>query len=209
MSIGSVRGWLITNRGISIASSTLMNLRTDPRTGEKKVSPARSVINKYADFQKFTSKRTKKRPEPNLASLVFNDSEMREIADHQVRYKVQLLVGRVRNLEAQLNHVRTISNLPQLTTANAPHNPSTTQEDRVAPNGNGVYLSLDDAEREALHDFLNERSMHRRKLRFDENGVLKATHPANSKTLITPISKPFLEGALRKVLHTYQKDFFL
>ena len=206
VSIGSVRGWLITNRGLSIAPSTLMNLRTDPRTGEKKHSPARRIIKKYIEVQELPSKRTIKPAEHHLASFAFDESEMREIKDHQVRYKVQLLVGRVRNLETQLNHVRTISNLPELAAENVPQNHSLLNEDPSVPIGDGDAIRLDEAEREALHDFLNDNSMHRRKIGFDENGALKATHPANPSTSTTAISKPFLKGALHKILRAHRRD---
>jgi len=203
VSITSVRGWLVTNRGINIAPSTLMNRRTDPQTGDKTHSPSRLIINKYIEIQKVATKRVSKKIKQSFGSIALSESEMKEIEDHQVRYKVQLLAGRVRNLETQLNHVRTINSLPVLTTAGLSQSFLRGAEDQTSVIENSQNLRLDEEELDALNDFLKKSSMRRRKVEFDNNGTLKITHPASSTTSTAAISKPFLEGALHKILRSY------
>lgn len=203
VSVASVRGWLSTNRGMYIAASTLMNLRNNPQTGEKNYAPARLIINSYIDAQKGLRKRGDKISEHNFGSLFLNDSEIKEINDHQVRYKVQLMVGRVRNLETQLNQLRTINNLPVLPPATLSQNylPGIGGQSSVVERNQS--LILDEEELRALNDFLDEKSMKRRRIAFGDNGTLKATYSASSQTSTCAISKPFLEDALRKILRSY------
>ena len=203
VSIASVRGWLATNRGITIAPSTLMNLRTNTQTGEKSYSPLRLIINKYVGVQKMSAKRATKIV-PSFGSFVLSEAEMREIEDHQVRYKVQLLIGRVRNLETQLNHVRAIGNLPMLPTAGEMKSSSLEGSELITLPKGDRDSKLDEEEQKSLEDFLSERSMLRRKIAFDENGALTATHLASPKRSTTFISKPFLKSALSKVLRSHE-----
>jgi hypothetical protein len=205
VSVSSVRGWVSTNRGLSIASSTLMNLRRNSHNGEKDYSPARRIINKYTNVQKFATKRPASKIEPSYGSFALSDSEMREIQDHSVRYKVQLMAGRLRNLENQLNQLRTINKLPALP-------PAALSQSRLLGSGrqfsteeNAYDANLDEEEINALNDFLDDRSMRIRKLEFSEVGALKATYPASSQTSSSAISKPFLKDALQKILRPYMQ----
>lgn len=206
VSVSSVRGWVSTNRGISIAASTLMNLRVHPQTGEKEHSPARQIINRYVEVQKVSTKRMTSRAEPGLSSIVLSEREMKEIEDHQVRYKVQLMAGRLRNLETQLSQLRTINRLPTLPPTALSENYLLASEGQLPGADSDQDLSLDEEDLNALTDFLNESKLHRRKLEFDDNGALKVTHPARSDTATVSISKPFLADALRKILRSYARE---
>lgn len=116
-SMKSVRAWLSTNVGLTIAPQTLMNKRLDKLTGEKVHSPFRLIIDKYSEIQSISSfSLPKEERVMNLGSVVMSEAELASFSDHQVRYKAQLLAGRVRNLETQLNQLRTITNLPTLVT---------------------------------------------------------------------------------------------
>lgn len=205
VSIQSVRGWVSTNRGISIASSTLMNLRMNPQTGEKDYSPARLIINKYIEAQRASSKRPTKASAMSYGSFALSESEMKEIEDHSVRYKVQLMAGRVRNLETQLNQLRTINKLPTLPPAALSQSYLLSSEGLTSIEEHDQDLSLEEEELKAISDFLDQKAMQRRKVAFDENGSLKVTHPASPKTTTLAISKPFLENALQKILKSYAK----
>ncbi len=203
VSIKSVRGWVSTNRGISIAASTLMNRRLDPQTGENNYSPARLIINKYIECQRHSGGLKTKKEEQKFGSFALSEAEMKEIEDHTVRYKVQLIVGRMRNLETQLNQLRTINKLPSLPPAALSESYLISSEGLDTIEEPDRNLSLSEDELEALSDFLELKSMRRRKAEFDENGTLRITHPASPKTTVKAISKPFLETSLRKILKSY------
>lgn len=203
VSVSSVRGWLVTNRGISIAPSTLMNLRTDPKSGEKVHAPARRIIDMYVSAQRRLSTSAGQKGSPPYSSVFVTEAEISEIADHQTRYKVQLLTARVRNLETQLNHVRAIGRLPELSAGCVPQDDQgdpRSDEPKAIKGGSDNPNRPEEFELDALLDFLNASAMRRRKIGFNENGALIVTHPPGPATRTSNISKPFFETALQKII---------
>ena len=172
-----------------------MNKRVDKLTGKKVHSPLRQIIDKYGEVQCSTLASAPKVPEgSSFGSIVLGDSELASISDHQVRYKVQLIAGRVRNLETQLNQLRTIRDLPAL-----PASILSNETGSVEPQGR-ASSDLHEEEIEALADFLKPSSLKRRGLTFDDLGRLKVTHPASRERKTVSISTPDLQGALEKTL---------
>jgi hypothetical protein len=207
INIPSVRGWLVTNRGITIGASTLMNRRKNPRTGETARAPARLIIDEYIKAQKLSPRRVAKHQSMNsfLGSDLFSESEMKEIHDHQIRYKIQLLVGRARNLETQLTHARIIHSLPILSVSEVSQRSIQRKSGVSLFTENNHDLTLDEEELEALRDFLDESAKIRRKVQFDVNGSLRVTRSPSPKTSTIAISKPFLESALQKIIQLYRR----
>ncbi|UWP88443.1 hypothetical protein [Aliiroseovarius crassostreae] len=201
VSMKSVRAWLSTNVGLTIAPQTLMNKRQDKLTGEKVHSPFRVIIDKYCEIQSISSSSPfKEKRAQNLGSVVMSEAELASIPDHQVRYKVQLLAGRVRNLETQLNQLRTISKLPTLPRNTLCDEAQRGHEEGVDAVSNSTNQALHEAEIAALAEFLKPNALKRRGLGFDDLGRLNVTHPANRKRKTVPISSPELRTALEKIL---------
>lgn len=201
VSMRSVRAWLSTNMGLTIASQTLMNRRLDRRTGSKVHSPLRQVIEKYAKIQNLAFSSPKMDIKvASSGAVAISEAELALIPDHLVRYKAQLLVGRVRNLENQLNQLRTIANLPSLSEAILSEGTLASGTARPNAISEGTGQILNEGEIDALADFLKPSSCRRRGLSFDNLGGLKVTHPASRERKVASLSTPDLQSALEKIL---------
>ena len=204
VTINSVRSWLATNTGIQVAYSTLVNSRTDNNTGEKIKYPARQIIDKYKEVQEFKiSGVRKKQAHRNFSTPDFSEAELLSIEDHQVRYKVQLLSARVRNLNKQLNAVREIRNLPLVSTSMLSQNLLKKDADGSALAVEGTDLTIDEQELDALADFLKPGALKRRQMKFDDDGILQIESPPSRKRTTIQGSRGFFEQALRKILISY------
>lgn len=207
VSMPSVRAHLSTNYGITIAAQTLSNKTLDKRTGQKTHSPLRQVIDKYSEVQRLLEKKPgRTEAKRSMGSALLSDAELASIEDHQVRYKVQLLVGRVRNLSAQLNEARAIQNLPTIPAAAFPEGFLAGNQDAPPLLGSGANLALDEDELEALEDFVKQTSMRRRALDFDELGTLRVTLRPTKEGKTVALSKPELQSALEKILRSYARN---
>ena len=205
VSMRSVRAWLSTNAGLTIAPQTLMNKRPDKKTGEKVHSPLRQVIDKYSEIRNLSVvSRTKAAKASYLETVAMSEAELASIPDHQVRYKAQLLAGRVRNLETQLNQLRAISNLPTLPASPLPQESfldEAAESDAVSTSSDQF---LDEAEIEALADFMKPSALKRRGLVFDDLGRLSVMHPASRERKSVSVSAPELQSALTKALKAHR-----
>lgn len=205
VTISSVRAWLATNRGISIASSSLMNKTLNSKTGLKSHSAARRIIDQYARIHNHNSRAGQNSEISIGANPLISDAELAGIPDHQLRYKIQLLAARARNLQNQLNQVRSIGNLPIISEPylrQLQH-----QEFPASDSVDGSHdATLDQAEIDSVMDLVEVRSMLRRGLTFDQNGALKIEVPASQRTRTISISKPFFESAVRKILQLYRAN---
>lgn len=204
VSMSSVRAHLSTNYGITIAPQTLSNKTLDKRTGQKTHSAHRQVIEKYAEVQRLSERRPGRvDAQKGTSFALLSEAELASIEDHQVRYKAQLLVGRVRNLNNQLNQVRAIQNLPSISAAAYPERLRTESPDATALLGTGDEFTLDEDELEAIRDFFKNLSMHRRGLDFDKVGRLRVNLRPTKEAKTVALSKPELQRALEKVLRSY------
>lgn len=207
VSMPSVRSYLSTTYGITIAAQTLCNKTLDRRTGKKVHSPLRQVIDKYVEIQRLLQRKPG-RPDvaKSLGSAFLSDCELTAIEDHQVRHKVQLLLGRVRNLNTQLNEARAVQNLPSLPASAFSAGEHPNNQGSQFTNEREAYLGLDEEELEAIEDFLKETSMRRRALDFDEIGTLRVKIRPTIEAKTVVLSKPEFQRALRKILHVYSRS---
>jgi len=207
VSMPSVRAYLSTNYGITIAPQTLSNKTLDKRTGQKTHSPLRQVIDKYAEVQRLSEKRPGRvEPRVSMGNALLSEADLASINDHQVRYKTQLLVGRVRNLSNQLNEVRAIQNLPSISAAAFPQSflsEGLNASPSIASEGN---VALDEEEMEAIKDFVKKTSMRRRNLDFDEMGTLSVNLRPTQESKTVALSKPELRSALEKIIQLYGRN---
>lgn len=197
--------WIATNYpGMRIASQSLMNTYTNPKTGEKEPVKARQIFNKYKEVQeaKLSNVRVK-RSQARLATPDLSEREMLAIEDHQVRYKVQLLSTKVRNLNKQLDAARKIQNLPMVPMSMLSAKLLSKDLDGNALVNDKASLLLSEEELDALEDFMKPTSLKRRKMDFDSEGILNIEKLPSQKRETVQISRGFLEQALRKVLASY------
>ena len=161
----------------------------------------RQVIDKYAEVQsQLVVGTSRKSPPPDISSVFLNEKELMSIDDHQVRYKVQLLAGRVRNLETQLNQARVIGKLPAVQTSSSGGEMLTYEMIGASGIASDGGEPLDDAELRAVEDFLKVTALRRRGLSFDESGRLNVVHPASHQRSTALLSIPDFKSALQKVL---------
>lgn len=208
ISLNGICGWIASNSsGIKVGYKSLVNKYPDQKTGQNEFSSARKIFDKYDAVQKVKLASLKREVrQESFATPDLDEEEIRQIKDHQVRYKVQLLSARVRNLNNQLNAAREIGKLPMvplsMLSANLPFSES--NETLIAASYNS-NLTLSEPEVDALADFMNPKSLRRRNLDFDAQGILNIETPPNRNREISQISRGFFDQALQKILKSYNR----
>jgi len=194
--VNSVRTWLAENGGIKIALSTLMNKNIDRRTGEKTFSLMRQIINIYIGMSISNSRS----PDTSIGlernhdkAVHLSSDELKQIHDHQLRYKISLMNREMRNLEAQVRILLSTS-LPSLDHPQS----SESKVSNVLVDGNEQVLA--EEERDALQDLLDETSLRRRGIVYGDHGQLRVTLPPSARSRDLTLSLPYLRNAIAKVL---------
>ncbi|MBE1291018.1 MAG: hypothetical protein GJ677_00865 [Rhodobacteraceae bacterium] len=206
ISVTTVRRWIITHYGLAISGQNFSNSTLDQDTGSRRYRPYRQIVDKYREAQNAMTKRKRinnEAPILNLPSL--SRAELSAISDDQVRYKVQLILGRIRSLHQQCNSLREISKLPVLSVSQmGDQNVSIGGHSGEKPEPNRVNW-LNEEELRALSDFVDARALKTRRLEFDEFGALIVFHPASNRRHAASVSKPNLESALHRLLKLHGK----
>ncbi|WP_425080036.1 hypothetical protein [Ruegeria denitrificans] len=207
VTVKSVRSWLATNSGLAISAASFSNSNIDATTGERTYRPQRRIVEKYAEIQRIiedSSGRNSGQPNvshpPSTSVAFLSDDELGAINDNQVRYKVQLLQGRVKNLLIQNNNFRKISNLPLLSASMFGEQFKPAESQCTANPIGKLSGILVENELSVLIDFLENGSLKSRQLHFDDVGTLRVTLPAISRRKEVRISKPGLEEVLKKLI---------
>ncbi|AML51406.1 hypothetical protein [Falsihalocynthiibacter arcticus] len=166
------------------------------------MTPARKIYHKYKTGQKAKLSNVKgSQIQLELTPPDLNDAELLSIGEPQVLYKVQLLLARVRDVNKPLNGGQEIQNLPL-----APISMLSGELLRIEPDCSlfsatkGASLTLGKHQPDALADFLETGAFRRRKMKFNENGILQIEHLPCRQRVSINISKALLADALRKIL---------
>lgn len=203
MDIKSVRGWLATHEpGSIVEKQTFYNKRFNPKTGRNEHAAYRLLVEKYAEVHevKFNAMRQTQKDRIASTSVLFTDEEILSVEDFQVRYKIQLMQGKLRSLMNQLNSIRRIENMPLISSQVTKRNTLGNETDSpISPEN--LSVALEEFEVDAVVDFLSADSLRNRRLSFDEVGALSIQH--SPRKISSSASKPFLRDALEKIAKSH------